>query len=98
MRPYRNISKAELEALGASEEWNPQSLLHASLPVKALWVHARREKIPRFDQHKIITIYAVDDGFIRTDFGLYALETGINALENRFVSSCRCAGRLYLLS
>ena len=104
MRPYRNISDAELETLGAVREWNPSSLLGPPLPAKALWVHTAREKHHRLDPFdpclvRTVSILRIQGDVIKTDFGSYALSTGKNLFYacgcKRF---CDCYGQLYLLA
>jgi len=103
MRPYRNISDSELEALGAAREWDKASLLTLILPSKILWVHASRERFHRLDPHnsclmRLITIHKIQGDVIKTDFGSYSIHTGKNLFSlygNK--KSCDCHGQLYLL-
>ena len=104
MRPYRNISDAELGALGAIREWDPLLLLDVPLPSKVLWVHHAREKFDRLSPHdprlvRPITILDIRGEVIKTDFGSYSLSTGKNIFSpcgcKRF---CDCYGQLYLLT
>ncbi|MBN2869431.1 MAG: hypothetical protein JXK04_00585 [Campylobacterales bacterium] len=104
MRPYRNISDAELESLGALREWDPLLLLDAALPVHAVWVHTAREKHARLDPLderlvRTVTVLEIRGEVIKTDFGSYALSTGKNMFYacgcKRF---CDCYGQLYLIN
>jgi hypothetical protein len=104
MRPYRNISDAELEVLGALREWDPRLLLDTPLPSPILWIHRSREKFDRLctDDPRLIrtlTVLEIRGEVIRTDFGSYALSTGKNMFSpcgcKRF---CDCYGQLYLLN
>ncbi|MGD9716337.1 MAG: hypothetical protein AB7U26_04590 [Sulfuricurvum sp.] len=103
MRPYRNISDAELGALGALREWDPSAFSALDLPAPVLWVHTLREKHATLDPLdarliRTLTVFEVRGEVIRTDFGSYALATG----KNMFVPCgckrfCDCFGQLYLL-
>lgn len=104
MRPYRNISDAELEALGALREWDPLLLLDTALPAQVLWVHQTREKFDRLSRSdprlvRRINVLEIRGEVIRTDFGSYALMSGKNMFSpcgcRRF---CDCYGQLYLLT
>ncbi len=104
MRPYRNISDAELETLGAVREWDPSALLSMPLPARVLWVHTAREKHAGLHPHderlvRTLTVLEIRAEVIRTDFGSYALATGKNMFFpcgcKRF---CDCFGQLYLLN
>jgi len=103
MRPYRNISDSELEALGAVREWDKASLLSLTLSSKILWVHASRERFHRLDaknscQLRVITIQKIVGDIIKTDFGSYSLHTGKSLLYPAGSPSyCDCHGQLYLL-
>jgi len=103
MRPYRNVSDSELEALGAVREWNKEALLSLPLPAKILWIHSSREKFHRLDPHdscliRVITIQRIQGDVIKTDFGSYSLQTGKNLFYacgcKKF---CDCYGQLYIL-
>lgn len=103
MRPYRNISDSELEALGATREWNREFLLSLALPVQILWVHSAREKYHRLDPYdsclvRTLTIERIQGDVIKTDFGSYSLDSGKNIFYacgcKKF---CDCYGQLYLL-
>lgn len=104
MRPYRNISDAELETLGAIREWDPERARNLSLSAKAVWVHSSREKYHRLDPFdpclvRTVSILRIQGDVIKTDFGSYALSTGKNIFYacgcKRF---CDCYGQLYLPS
>lgn len=103
MRPYRNISDSELEALGAVREWSKEYLLSLTLPSKILWVHASRERFHRLEAHnscliRLITVYKIEGDIVKTNFGSYSLHTGKNLFSpygNK--RSCNCHGQLYLL-
>lgn len=103
MRPYRNISDAELENLEAIRVWDSQKALALHLPAKILWVHSTRDKYHRLDPMdtclvKIITLLRIQGDVIKTDFGSYALATGKNLY---YACGCKhfcdCYGQLYLL-
>lgn len=103
MRPYRNVSDAELEALGAVREWNQEALHSLPIPSKILWIHTSREKFHRLDPHdpclmRVITIQRIQGDVIKTDFGSYSLQTGKNLFYacgcKKF---CDCYGQLYIL-
>ncbi|HLD24283.1 MAG TPA: hypothetical protein VJA83_10115 [Sulfuricurvum sp.] len=104
MRPYRNISDSELEALGATREWYKKALLDLPLPAQILWVHSFREKYHRLDPYdpslvRTLTIERIQGDVIKTDFGSYSLDTGKNIFYacgcKKF---CDCYGQLYLLT
>lgn len=103
MRAYRNISDAELAALGASRVWDSDTLLSVPLPCTILWVHSMREKYHRLDPMdpclvKTINVLRIQGDVIKTDFGSYALSTGKTLFYpcgcKKF---CDCYGQLYLL-
>lgn len=102
MRPYRNVSDAELDRLEATREWNQEVLLNLTLPSKILWVHANKEKFHRLDTEdscvvRTLTILQIRGNVIKTDFGSYSLESGKNLFDpcgcKKF---CDCYGQLYL--
>jgi hypothetical protein len=102
MRPYRNISDSELEALGATRVWKKEALLNLPLPSPILWVHSFREKYHRLEPYenslvRTLTIERIQGDVIKTDFGSYSLDTGKNIFYacgcKKF---CDCYGQLYL--
>ncbi len=102
MRPYVNITDAELEAHGALRSWEPESLDSLRVPAKALWVHAARDKNAAsadkiHELVKTVTILDVDEELIRTDFGTYSVKTGKNVFDSCGSKQfCSCYGQLYL--
>lgn len=103
MRPYRNISDSELEALGATREWDREFLLSLTLPAHILWVHTAREKYHRLDPYdsclvRTLTIERIQGDVIKTDFGSYSLDTGKNIFYACGCKKyCDCYGQLYPL-
>ncbi|KFN38724.1 MAG: hypothetical protein JU82_10420 [Sulfuricurvum sp. MLSB] len=104
MRLYRNISDAELGALGAVREWDQERAQNLSVPAQAVWVHSLREKYHRLDPFdpclvRTVSILRIQGDVIKTDFGSYSVQTGKNIFYacgcKRF---CDCYGQLYLLT
>lgn len=98
MRPYRNVSDAELARYGAHGEWDIDAALRLHLPSELLWVHTCHDKNCEDEcRIKTVRLERIEGERLFTDFGVYSLRTGGNIRSFDGTPECHCHGRLYLL-